>query len=191
MFRKFLYSKFTAFILRSILQCFYPPKFLMGKFYEEKRMGYFWALKGIPRLFALRRQKVKWPVGKNTMVLGGDKIFFDNSSINVFQQFGCYFQAFEKIEIGKDVWIGQNTGIITANHKLTDPNQHEDGKPVILRDKVWIGMNSVVLPGVTLGPHTIVGAGSVVTKSFPDGWCVIAGNPAKIIKKIEHDEIAQ
>ena len=45
-------------------------------------------------------------------------------------------------------------------------------------------MNSVVLPGVKLGDHTVVGAGSIVTKSFPEGYCVIAGNPAKMIKKI-------
>lgn len=45
-------------------------------------------------------------------------------------------------------------------------------------------MNSVVLPGVSLGPHTVVGAGSVVTKSFPDGYCVVAGNPAKIIRRL-------
>jgi acetyltransferase-like isoleucine patch superfamily enzyme len=46
-------------------------------------------------------------------------------------------------------------------------------------------MNAVILPGVTLGDHTIVGAGSVVTKSFENGNCVIAGNPAKIIKNLE------
>ena len=45
-------------------------------------------------------------------------------------------------------------------------------------------MNSVILPGVTLGDHTIVGAGSVVTKSFPDGDCVIAGNPARMIRRL-------
>nr|WP_283244199.1 DapH/DapD/GlmU-related protein [Luoshenia tenuis] len=55
----------------------------------------------------------------------------------------------------------------------------------MLGEKCWIGMNSVVLPGVTLGPHTVVGAGAVVTKSFPEGYCVIAGNPARMIRKLD------
>ena len=50
-------------------------------------------------------------------------------------------------------------------------------------------MNSLVLAGVELGPSTIVGGGSVVTKSFPDGYCVIAGNPAKVIKHIDRDKV--
>ena len=45
-------------------------------------------------------------------------------------------------------------------------------------------MNSVILPGIVLGNHTIVGAGSIVTKSFPEGNCVIAGNPAKKIRDL-------
>ena len=49
-------------------------------------------------------------------------------------------------------------------------------------------MNAVILPGVTLGDFTVVGAGSVVTKSFPEGYCVIAGNPAKQIKTLEKDK---
>ncbi|MDT4068951.1 type 8 capsular polysaccharide synthesis protein Cap8J, partial [Staphylococcus aureus] len=58
------------------------------------------------------------------------------------------------------------------------------GEDVKIGNYSWIGMNSVILPGVELGEHTIVGAGSVVTKSFPEGNVVIGGNPAKIIKKI-------
>lgn len=50
-----------------------------------------------------------------------------------------------------------------------------------------MGMNSMILPGVVLGPHTVVGAGSVVTKSFPNGYCVIAGVPAKLVKTIDCD----
>ena len=49
-------------------------------------------------------------------------------------------------------------------------------------------MNSIILPNVTLGDFTIVGAGSVVTKSFPEGYCVIAGNPAKIIKQLDKEK---
>ena len=101
-------------------------------------MGYWWAIRAIPRLYFLHRQNVNWPVGKNTMILGGDKILFHVNSINVFQQPGCYFQAFATINIGNNVWIGQNTGIITANHNLLDPEQHEIGKPV------YIGDNTVI-----------------------------------------------
>lgn len=54
----------------------------------------------------------------------------------------------------------------------------------MIGDKCWIGMNSVILPGVVLGDNTIVGAGSVVTKSFENGHCVVAGNPAKLIKRL-------
>ena len=115
----------------------------------------------------------------------GGKIKFDPSSINIFQQSGCYYQAFDEIIIGKDVWIGQNTGIITANHDLKNPEKHMQGKKVVIGDKTWIGMNCLILPGVVLGPNTVVGGGSVVTKSFPLGHCVIAGNPAKLIKLID------
>lgn len=59
------------------------------------------------------------------------------------------------------------------------------GKKVVIGDKSWIGMNSLILPGVILGSNTIVGGGSVVTKSFPQGHCVIAGNPAKLLKVVD------
>lgn len=58
------------------------------------------------------------------------------------------------------------------------------GKDVVIGSNCWIGMNAVILPGVVLGDRTIVGAGGIVTKSFPNGHCIIAGNPAKIIRTI-------
>lgn len=60
---------------------------------------------------------------------------------------------------------------------------------LIICDHSWAGMNSVILPGVKLGTRTIVAAGSVVTKSFPEGYCVIAGSPAKIIRHLDKEKI--
>jgi acetyltransferase-like isoleucine patch superfamily enzyme len=98
---------------------------------------------------------------------------------------GCYFAAYGKIIIGKGTWIGPNVGLITANHDLYYLSKNQAAKPISIGRNCWIGMNSVVLPGVTLGDHTIVGAGSVVTKSFLDGNQLIAGNPAKVIRCLE------
>lgn len=60
-----------------------------------------------------------------------------------------------------------------------------NSKPIIIKDDVWIGMNVIILKGVTIGEGAIVGAGSVVTKDVP-AWTVVAGNPAKVVKQIEH-----
>lgn len=57
-------------------------------------------------------------------------------------------------------------------------------KPIIIKDDVWIGMNCIILKGVTIGEGAIIGAGSVVTRDVP-AWTVVAGNPARIIKKIQ------
>ena len=113
-----------------------------------------------------------------------ENITFHPDDLNNFQTFGNYFQALGKITIGHGTWIAPNVGLITANHCVDNLEEHEPAKPITLGENCWIGMNSTILPGVTLGPRTIVGAGSVVTKSFPDGNCVIAGNPAKVIRTL-------
>ena len=64
---------------------------------------------------------------------------------------------------------------------------HVDKKPIIVKDKSWIGFNSIILKGVTIGEGAIVGAGSVVTKDVPD-WAIVAGNPAKLIRLIPENE---
>lgn len=100
---------------------------------------------------------------------------------------GCYIQALGKIHIGDYTQIGPNVGIISANH---DPHKNDVHAPSDVRIGAygWIGMNAVILPGVTLGDFTIVGAGSVVTKSFADGYCVVAGNPARLIRKLDEKD---
>lgn len=182
--RKIMYSKPIGYMLKKILSLFYKKEYLNGKYFDEKRMGFWWCIRSLPHILSMHRQNINWPVNPHCNVLGGDKIKFDNSSLNVFQNSGCYFQGFENITIGKNVWIAQNVGIITANHDLVNPDLHTDGKPVSIGDRCWIGMNAVVLPGVVLGENTIVGDGSVVTKSFEEGHCVVVGNPARMIKKL-------
>ena len=91
------------------------------------------------------------------------------------------------VYIGYDVAISPGVKIITGRHNLKDVWQYDDNKPVHIGDNCFIGANAVILPGVTLGSHTVVGAGAVVTKSFPDGHCVIVGNPAKKIKEIKNE----
>jgi acetyltransferase-like isoleucine patch superfamily enzyme len=95
---------------------------------------------------------------------------------------GCYIQGRGKVYIGDYVGIGPNVGILAGSHLIYDLRKHQNAW-VKIGSYSWIGMNSVILPNVELGDFTIVQAGSVVKDSFKEGYCVIGGNPAKLIKK--------
>ncbi len=97
---------------------------------------------------------------------------------------GCYVQAIGKISIGDYTQIGPNVGLISANHTAHDLRVHEPSDVKIGR-YCWIGMGAIILPNVTLGDFTIVGAGSIVTRSFPEGYCVIGGNPARKLRDLD------
>lgn len=94
------------------------------------------------------------------------------------------------IIIEDDVMMGSGVQFYINNHKfdrldipLIDQGYYTD-EMIILKNGCWIGANAILLPGIVIGRNSVVGAGSVVTKSIPDG-VVAAGNPARIIKKIE------
>jgi acetyltransferase-like isoleucine patch superfamily enzyme len=92
---------------------------------------------------------------------------------------GCHIQAVGKVYIDDYTQIAPNVGIISSNHFMLDIRQHV--KDVVRIGKYCrVGMGSIIHPGVVLGDFTTVAAGAVVTKSFPAGYCVISGNPAKI-----------
>jgi len=173
-------------IIIAFLSLFYDKQYLKGRYFEKRKEGFLWAFKGILYQKILRfNSHVPWPITPLSRISNPNNIEFHPDDLNIFQSPGCYFQNSKaKIYIGKGTYIGPNVGIITVNHKLDDLDHYEEGKDVIIGKNCWIGMNSVILPGVVLGDRTIVGAGSVVTKSFPEGNCVIAGVPAKIIKKL-------
>lgn len=103
-----------------------------------------------------------------------------------FIQQCCTFFGRGGITIGNDVFIGPKVNLITINHDVNPDNRSATyGRPIVIEDKVWIGINSTILPGVKIGYGAIIGAGSVVTKDVP-AMTVVAGNPARIIKTIEN-----
>ncbi|WP_027381663.1 sugar O-acetyltransferase [Chryseobacterium daeguense] len=93
-----------------------------------------------------------------------------------------------KVIFGDNVFIGPNCSFYTAGHPL-DVKQRNEGleyaHPVKVGDNVWFGGNVVVLPGVTIGNNTVIGAGSIVTKDIPDNT-VAVGNPCKVVKNIDN-----
>lgn len=94
---------------------------------------------------------------------------------------GCYIGALGKIQIGDYTQIAPHVGILSSNHYMFDIRKHVISEVIIGR-YCRIGMKSIIHPGVVLGDFVTVAAGSVVKDSFPDGYCVIGGNPAKIIQ---------
>lgn len=103
---------------------------------------------------------------------------------NVFINHACTFLDLGGITIEDDVLIGPKVSLITENHPV-NPNERKmlDLKAVVVKRNAWIGANSTILPGVTIGENSVVAAGSVVTKDVPANT-VVAGVPAKIIKNI-------
>lgn len=83
------------------------------------------------------------------------------------------------------MFIGPKVNLITINHDPNPENRSATyGRPIVIEDKVWIGINTTILPGVKIGYGAIIGAGSVVTRDVP-AMSIVAGNPARIIKQIE------
>lgn len=96
------------------------------------------------------------------------------------------------IMIGNHVMLAQNIVVSGLNHGYEDPDippslQKEVTKPILISDGVWIGANSVVTAGISIGKHAVIGAGSVVTKDVP-GYCVAVGNPARVVKQYNFEE---
>lgn len=91
------------------------------------------------------------------------------------------------LELGNDVMMGPEVVFISYNHEVSDleaPMRQQgasESRPIVVGNDVWIGMRAMVMPGVRIGDHAIIAAGSIVTKDVPE-WAIVGGNPAKIIK---------
>lgn len=182
----FYIKKYIQFIIAKV---FYNSAYLKGRHFKKwSGAGWHWASANfiMQKIIGINRV-VPFPVDFRMQVINWKNIIFDLDDMNVFQKMGNYYQAADaKIFIGKGTQIANGVAIITTNHDLQDIKVHAKGKDVHIGKECWIASNAVILPGVHLGDHTIVAAGAVVTKDFPDGWCILAGIPAKIIKRIDN-----
>ncbi|MER0122937.1 sugar O-acetyltransferase [Streptococcus sp. ZJ93] len=106
---------------------------------------------------------------------------------NFYANFNCTFLDVCPIRIGDNAMLGPNVQLLTPLHPL-EANERilgmEYGKPITIGDNFWAGGGVTILPGISLGNNVVVGAGSVVTKSFGDNL-VLAGNPARIIQILD------
>jgi acetyltransferase-like isoleucine patch superfamily enzyme len=126
-------------------------------------------------------------------IVVGDRTFMGSSIVSVA----------DNVRIGSDVLISWGVNIADHDsHSLDWAGRRDDVRnwlrgekdwsqvsvaPVLISDKAWIGMNSIILKGVTVGEGAVVGAGSIVTKDVAP-WTVVAGNPARPIRKVGRDE---
>lgn len=105
---------------------------------------------------------------------------------NFYANMNCIILDGAKVTFGDNVFIAPGCGFYTAGHPL-DTEQRNQGleyaRPITVGDNVWIGAQACILPGVTIGNNSVIGAGSVVTKDIPAN-VVAGGNPCRILKEI-------
>lgn len=154
-----------------------------------------------------REDKVYLTIGEESVITGTINLQHGHMKIGdrVLINEGTTFYCTNSICIGNDVMFSWGCTIVDSNMHSTDSHErlkdtlnarrkfeeHTLGEdtdwsvittaPIVIKDKAWIGFNSIIMKGVTIGEGAIVGAGSVVTKDVPD-YAVVGGNPAKIIK---------
>lgn len=164
-------------------------KWFVNPFYHKKGKG----AKIRPRT---RLDVVPW----NKFELGIDSTIEDFSAINNGvgsviigdrTKIGLSNTIIGPVTIGNDIRLAQNITVSGLNHNYQDVSRpiHLQGvstSPITIENGTWIGANVVVLAGVTIGKHSVIAAGSVVTKDVP-AFSVAVGNPARIVKKYNHE----
>lgn len=135
----------------------------------------------IQKIFRINAQ-VPWPVHWTSHVTAPEKIDPGTRAPGLSQ--GCHIDGRNGIQFGKNVWVGPRVSIISMNHDSQNYRRYLPADPIVIGDNCWLGANVIILPGVRLGNHVVVAAGAVVTKSFPEDDIVLAGTPARIIKRL-------
>lgn len=105
---------------------------------------------------------------------------------NFYANFGCVILDCNYVRIGDNVMLAPNVQIYAAHHPLdasTRISGPELASPVYIGHNVWIGGGAIILPGVSIGDNSVIGAGSVVTRDVPPG-VIAAGNPCRVIREV-------
>jgi acetyltransferase-like isoleucine patch superfamily enzyme len=111
---------------------------------------------------------------------GAQVLIGDHTFIN----YGSSISAHARIKIGRHCLVGHYALILDNNeHGIERRDLAPPSAPVVIEDHVWIGSRAIILPGVSIGHHSVVGAGSIVTKDIPPN-CLAAGNPARVVRRI-------
>ncbi|MDO4320455.1 MAG: sugar O-acetyltransferase [Bacteroidales bacterium] len=106
---------------------------------------------------------------------------------NFYTNVNCVILDGAKVRFGDNVFVAPNCGFYTAGHPLDSESRNrglEYARPITVEDNVWIGAGVSVLPGVTIGHNSVIGAGSVVNRDIPP-HSLAAGNPCRVIRKID------
>lgn len=174
-----IYLRVRDTVLFTLLTIFLPPPY-SDRRYSPVKLAYcaFWQ-----KIVGINR-RVPWPVHWTSQVASPEKINPGTRLPGI--SMGCYLDGRNGIEIGKNVWIGPKVSLISRNHDVHNYHSYvEDSPPIVIGDNCWLGAGSIILPGVQLRDHVIVAAGTVVTKSFDEEDIILAGVPARIIKKLD------
>ncbi|MCB1221165.1 MAG: acyltransferase [Planctomycetales bacterium] len=183
-----IFRQLTLLVIKPACRMAFDRRYLQGRWFEGRDTGWKWAWRSLwQQKFGGRNRNVPWPVSENTVIAAPSRLEFHPDDLNNFQSFGQYYNNNNGgwIRIGRGSYIGPNVGIVTSNHTIYELDEHDPPQDVTIGESCWIGMNAVILPGVTLGPHTVVAAGSVVGRSYPKGHVVLVGNPARVSMKLE------
>ena len=120
------------------------------------------------------------------MLCGTGKRSFENRGGGTFVNYECWFDLGADIVIGNKCNIAMNVTFMNSDHDVADSERRAGmyhPKPIIVGDGCWIGANSLIMPGVTIGNGVVIAAGSVVTKDC-ESDCLYGGVPAKKIKEL-------
>lgn len=174
-------KKLDFFLFGWIINLVYPEYYRPRYNYLPYHKLFFHYL--IPQKILRLNGAVKWPVHFTSTIINASQISKgilcdpgDNSN--------NYIQANNGIHLGSNVGFGSGVKILSSIHSHHDHSQYDKDLPITIGNHVFVGANSVILPGVTIGDNVVIGAGSIVLKDIPSN-SIAVGNPCKVIKEKE------